>query len=146
MVLRLVTLICIMTVFFSSTSKKRYADFCTKMLRTKLEPVHFGSEIWTCFFFKWKKKDSQYANEVMRAKPLRLHLSEEITQGKMYCQSHNNSFQRFLVLVYYWKTVWKPETDPQLLWEWQYSKSSVMARRGYCVIKSPLSKMYLLFT
>jgi hypothetical protein len=38
----------------------------------------------------------------------------------MYCRSHNdggprNSFQRFLVPVYYWKTVKKPETDPQLL-------------------------------
>ncbi len=33
-----------------------------------------------------------------------------------YCQSHNNwgqqnGFQRILVLVYYWKTVGKPETD-----------------------------------
>ena len=42
-----------------------------------------------------------------------------------YCHSHRNwgpqnSFQRFLVQVYYWKTVEKPETDPQLLWEWQY--------------------------
>ncbi len=26
-----------------------------------------------------------------------------------------NSFQRILVPVYYWKTVEKPETDPQLL-------------------------------
>ncbi len=39
-----------------------------------------------------------------------------------YCHSHNNwgprnSFQRFLVPVYYWKTVEKPETGPQLLWE-----------------------------
>jgi hypothetical protein len=39
--------------------------------------------------------------------------------------SHNNwgprnSFQRLLVPVYYWKIVEKPETDPQLLWEWQY--------------------------
>ncbi len=42
-----------------------------------------------------------------------------------YCHSHNNwgpqnSFPLFLVLVYYWKTIEKPETDPQLLWEWQY--------------------------
>jgi hypothetical protein len=42
-----------------------------------------------------------------------------------YCHSHNNwgprnSFQRLLVPVYFWKTVEKPETDPQLLWEWQY--------------------------
>ncbi len=42
-----------------------------------------------------------------------------------YCHSHNNwgpwnSFQRFLVPGYYWKTVETPETDPQLLWEWQY--------------------------
>jgi hypothetical protein len=29
-------------------------------------------------------------------------------------------FQRFSIPVYYWKTVEKPETDPQLLWEWQY--------------------------
>jgi hypothetical protein len=39
-----------------------------------------------------------------------------------YCHSHNNwgprnNFQRFLVPVYYWKAVEKPETDPQLLWE-----------------------------
>jgi hypothetical protein len=43
----------------------------------------------------------------------------------IYCHSHNiwgprNSFRRFLVPVYYWETVEKPETDPQLLWEWQY--------------------------
>ncbi len=42
-----------------------------------------------------------------------------------YCHSHNNwgpqnSFQLFLVPVYYWKNLEKPETDPQLLWEWQY--------------------------
>ena len=35
-----------------------------------------------------------------------------------YCHSHNNwgpwnSFQRLLVPVYYWKSVKKPETDPQ---------------------------------
>ena len=29
------------------------------------------------------------------------------------------SFQWFLVPAYYWKTIEKPETDPQLLWEWQ---------------------------
>jgi hypothetical protein len=45
--------------------------------------------------------------------------------NNIYCHSHNNwgpwnSVQRFLVPVYYWKTVRKPETDPQLLWEWQY--------------------------
>ncbi len=42
----------------------------------------------------------------------------------MHCHSHNNlglrnDFQRFWVPVYYWKTVEKPETDPQLLCEWQ---------------------------
>jgi hypothetical protein len=44
-----------------------------------------------------------------------------------YCHSHNNwgprnSFQRFLVPVYYWKTVGKTWNWPsnQLLWEWQY--------------------------
>jgi hypothetical protein len=42
-----------------------------------------------------------------------------------YCHSHNNwgprnSFQPLLVPVYYWKTVENSETDPQLLWEWQY--------------------------
>jgi hypothetical protein len=41
-----------------------------------------------------------------------------------YCHSHNNwgprnSFQRLLVPVYYWKPLERPETDPQLLWEWQ---------------------------
>ncbi len=46
-----------------------------------------------------------------------------------YCHSHNNwgpwnSFQRFLVPVYYWETVEKPETDPQLLGEWQYLRYS----------------------
>jgi hypothetical protein len=47
-------------------------------------------------------------------------------QGNIcYCHAHNNwgprnSFQRFLVPVYYWKTVEKPETDPQLFWVWQY--------------------------
>jgi hypothetical protein len=45
-----------------------------------------------------------------------------------HCHSHNNwgpwnSFRRFLVPVYYWKTVEKPETDPQLSWEWQYDKA-----------------------
>ncbi len=43
----------------------------------------------------------------------------------LYCHSHNNwgprnSFQRLLVPVYFWKTVERPETDPRLLWEWQY--------------------------
>jgi hypothetical protein len=53
-------------------------------------------------------------------------LSDDSVQHKIsYCHSHNNwgprnNFQRFLVLVFYWKTVEKPETDPQLLWEWQY--------------------------
>jgi hypothetical protein len=46
------------------------------------------------------------------------------SQRPYYCHSHNNwgprtSFQRLLVPVYYWKTIQKPETDPQLLWEWQ---------------------------
>jgi hypothetical protein len=31
-----------------------------------------------------------------------------------------NGFQRFVVPVYYWKTVEKPDSDPELLWEWQY--------------------------
>jgi hypothetical protein len=37
-----------------------------------------------------------------------------------YCHSHNNwgprnSFQRFLVPIYYWRTVEKPETDPSII-------------------------------
>ncbi len=31
-----------------------------------------------------------------------------------------NSFQRFLVQAYYWKTVEKQETDPQLFWKRRY--------------------------
>ncbi len=53
-----------MTVSFSSTWKKTvFVDICTKMLRTKLEPVHFGSEVWTWGFFSGRKKDSHCANE-----------------------------------------------------------------------------------
>jgi hypothetical protein len=33
----------------------------------------------------------------------------------LYCLGHETAF----VQVYYWKTVAKLETDPQLLWEWQ---------------------------
>ncbi len=49
--------------------------------------------------------------------------TENIPGGTWYCHSHNHwgqvsSFPRFLVPVYYWKTVGEPETDPQILWEW----------------------------
>jgi hypothetical protein len=51
-----------------------------------------------------------------------------------YCHSQNNwgpqnSSQRFSIPVYYWKTAEKPETDPQLLWEWQYN--SAHQQHGY---------------
>jgi hypothetical protein len=56
---------------------------------------------------------------------MRVHMYLNKLTSCMYCDSHNNwgpqnSFQRFVVPVYYWKTVEKPETDPQLLWEWHY--------------------------
>ncbi len=38
-------------------------NICTKTLRTKLEPVHFDSEIWASSFFSERKKHSHYANE-----------------------------------------------------------------------------------
>ena len=34
-------------------------------------------------------------------------------------EGHETAFDG-LVPVYYWETVEKPETDPQLLWEWQH--------------------------
>jgi hypothetical protein len=34
-------------------------------------------------------------------------------------EGRETAFNSFLVPVYYWKTVEKPKTDPQLLWEWQ---------------------------
>ncbi len=42
-----------------------------------------------------------------------------------YCHSHNDwgpqkQLSTVFVPVYFWKTAEKPETDPQLLWEWQY--------------------------
>jgi hypothetical protein len=39
------TFIYIMTVFFSSTKKTVFVDISMKTVRTKVEPVHFGSEI-----------------------------------------------------------------------------------------------------
>jgi hypothetical protein len=36
--------------------RSAFADIYTKTLRTKLEPVHFGSEIQTSGFFRGKKK------------------------------------------------------------------------------------------
>jgi hypothetical protein len=31
-------------------------------------------------------------------------------------EGHETAFEP----VYFWKTLERPETDPQLLWEWQY--------------------------
>ncbi len=50
--------------------------------------------------------------------------------------SHRDSFQRFLIPVYHWKTVEIPETNPQISWEWQYAWSSCWHLRS-CI------RMYL---
>ncbi len=58
-----------------------------------------------------------------------------------------NSFQRFWEPVYYWKSVNKPETDPQLVWERQYFKSSMMAHFSASLLQEnrwkPLKKSQL---
>jgi hypothetical protein len=38
------------------------------------------------------------------------------------------AFPRLSEPVYYWKTVEKSETDPQILWEWQYGFSMAKYR------------------
>jgi hypothetical protein len=42
----------------------------------------------------------------------------------VHCRAENG-FQRFVVRVYYWKTVEKQETDPQIFWKRQYRNLSI---------------------
>jgi hypothetical protein len=44
-----------------------------------------------------------------------VHIFGVCTAILIIIEAHEMAFDEFLVPVYYWKTVEKPETDPQLL-------------------------------
>jgi hypothetical protein len=52
----------------------------------------------------------------------------------LYIWGPRNGFQRFLAPVYYWKTVEKSETEPQLLWEMEVYYVYIIKIRTHVIL------------